>query len=335
MNVRDESGFTLIELLLVMTIAIIILGTTLTTFNQAYQAQHDNDQRNDSAERAREALDVQARQLRNLAKRVNNARVIDTLSADNLIFQTSDPQKTWVRYCLDTSAPGSPSNGRIWMGQLAGLNPAVPPTLSASMKGACPGTGWTQTRVVAQHVTNRRAGLVRPLFTYTCTDATAACTASTATYDQVVSIAAQTLIDTRPNRGALELRVATAVHLRNQNQAPVALFTATPSGSRTVVLNASGTTDFENRTLSYYWFKKTLPTEASINCTKPPKTAGTAWDATFIGSGVTFTHKFPIEDGAAGTNVNVALVACDPGDRYGTAGIVIPPRSTIAVAIPN
>ena len=333
MSLRDERGFTLIELLVVMSIAIGILSATLTTFNASYQAHHDNDARNDTAELARVALDVQARQLRNLAKRLNNAPVIDTISADgyDFIFQTADPAKTWVRYCLDTTAaPASRSRGRLWTAETS--NGAV----TAGNRGPCPGSGagW-QTRIVADHVTNRRDGLERRLFTYTCTDGTASCAApATPAYDKIVGVAAQTLVDTKPDRGAPELRVATGVHLRNQNQAPEARFVATPSGSRTVVLNASGSTDFENRTLNYYWFKQTLPVEANINCTAPPvESSSTLWGATYIGSGITLSHTFPAGDGLAGSSLNVGLVVCDPGDRYGKAGI--PPLTTVAVQIPN
>ncbi len=333
MSVRDERGFTLVELLVVMAIAIGILGATLTTFNASYQAHHDNDVRNDTAELARVALDVQARQLRNLAKRLNNAPVIDTISTDgyDFIFQTADPAKTWVRYCLDTTAaPASRSRGRLWTAETSSG------AVTASNRGACPGSGsgW-QTRVVADHVTNRRDGLERPLFTYTCTDGTASCASlATPAYDKIVGVAAQTMVDTQPGRGAPELKVATGVHLRNQNQAPEARFVATASGSRTVVLNASGSTDFENRTLNYRWFKRTMPTEANIDCTTPAvDSSSTLWGATYIGSGITLSHTFPVSDGTAGSTVNVGLVVCDPGDRYGKAGI--PPLATIAVQIPN
>lgn len=341
MSVRDEHGFTLVELLVVMTISLVILGATLTTFNTSYQAQHDNDVRSETAERAREALDVQARQLRNLAKRLNNTAVIETLGDYDLIFQTSDPNRTWVRYCLDTtSAPASSSRGRLWTAELSLPVTTTSSAVTAEMKSGCPGSGWTTTRVVADHVTNTMGGLDRPLFGYTCTPdqpaqpPTSWCTASPSTYDRIVNISARTIVDSRPGRGAAELIVTSGVYLRNQNQAPQARFVATPSStSRTVVLNASGSTDFENRRLNYYWFKHTLPTPSSIDCTIPRASGSTMWDATYLGEGITLSHTFAPEDGAAGTTRNIGLVACDPGDRYGTAGI--PPQATIAVQIPN
>ena len=67
---------------------------------------------------------------------------------------------------------------------------------------------------------------------------------------------AQLVVDTAPGQALGEERVASGVYLRNQNQAPVGSFTVTPiSGSpRTVLLNGSGSSDFEQRTLTYYWF---------------------------------------------------------------------------------
>ncbi len=338
MTLRDERGFTLIELLLVMTLSLVVLGATLTTFNQVYSSTHENNERNDTAEIARNGLDIQARQLRNLAKRVASP-VIDTIGPYDLIFQTSDPSRTWVRYCLDTTtAPASADRGRVWTAEFAVPNAAVATPVSAGMRSSCPGTGWSTTRVVADHVTNRRAGLDRPLFEYSCSIG-ATCTSSAATYDQVVGITARTIVDTTPGTEAPELRVISAVYLRNQNQAPVASFVTSPSStSRTVVLNASGSSDFEGRTMNYYWFKQTLPAVANIDCSHPTVTGAdpsrSLWGAAgYIGEGITLTHTFPAADGAAGTSRNIGLVACDPGDRFGTAGLA--PQAAIAIQIPS
>jgi type II secretory pathway pseudopilin PulG len=330
-----EQGVTLVELVVAMAISFVLLGATLTTFNQFNQNIHDNDTRNDSAELARRSLDVQARQLRNLAKRVSSP-VIDTIGPYDLIFQTADPSRTWVRYCLDTStAPASTARGRLWTGELAVPSAAAGTPVTAQMRAACPGSGWTTTRVVADYVSNRRNGLDRPLFSYTCTSGTT-CTSSAATYDQVVNISAQTLIDTTPGVAPAELRVASGVYLRNQNQPPVAGFVASPSATRTVELNAANSSDFEGRTLDYYWFKDTMPAAARIDCSQPTITGNlapkTLWgSAGFIGVGVVLAYTFPLADGLL--TRNIGLVVCDPGDRYDSVGI--PPEATVAVQIPT
>ncbi len=176
MSLRDEHGFTLPEMLLVLIISLIVLGATLSVFDRSYRTAHSSDARFDTVEVARNGLDVQARQLRNLAKRLNNTPVIDTVANYDLIFQTSEPARTWMRYCLDTTtAPASTQRGRLWSSALALPPASTAYAVTAGMRGACPGTGWTKSEVVADWVTNRADGRERPVFAYRCTDGTSAC----------------------------------------------------------------------------------------------------------------------------------------------------------------
>ena len=332
MRLAGERGFTLVELLTGMAISLIVMGASLTAFESFNRAERDNDSRNETTEVARTALDIQARQLRNLAKRVASP-VIDTLGPYDIIFQTSDPAKTWVRYCLDTTtSPASTQRARLWTSEYAVASASIAAPVTTGMRSTCPGTGWSSTNVVADFVTNKRPGFDRPIFGTTCT-------ATPATYDQVVSMSAQLFVDTTPGTGPSELKVATGVFLRNQNQAPVASFAWTKaSTSRTIILNAAGSTDYEGRTLDYYWFKTNLPPTASIDCAHPTVSGTgsprTLWGtAGFIGDGVTLNYTFPSTDGNAGTLRNIGLVACDPGDRFDTVGI--PPEDVVAIPIPT
>ena len=335
-RLRDERGFTIPELLLVMIMALLILGATLTVFNRTYQTAHEHDERFDTIEVARNALDAEARQLRNLARRLNNTPVIDTVSSDDLIFQTSEPERTWVRYCLDTStAPASPARGRLWGTSLALAANAAAYSVTAGMRGSCPGTGWSKAQVVADYVTNRAGGQDRPIFSYSCADGGTTCTTTPAAFDQIVNVTAQTIIDSTPTRDPKELLVSSGVYLRNQNQAPVASFVSTPTLPRTVLLNGSGSTDYEGRTLSMWWFKGTMPTQ--VECDAPTVTVNAAeqrilWGGVLIGEGITLSHTFPDSE-PSGTLQRIGLVACDPGDRYGTAGV--PPGAYTRVTVPN
>lgn len=338
LSAGDERGLTLVELLVALTISLLGAGSALALYDDFTREAGHNDKRNEATEAARAALDIQARQLRNLAKRVASP-VIDTLAANDLIFQTSDPARTWVRYCLDTTtAPASPERARLWTAERSVATASTSAPVTAPMRGPCPGTGWPVTNVVADYVTNQRARRSRPMFAYACTAGTS-CAASPSTYDQVVGITAQLLLDTTPGYGPSELRVSSGVHLRNQNQAPAATFVATrASASRTVVLNAAGSTDYEGRTLDYYWFQTTMPATASIDCARPTVTAQTSprtlWGAAgYIGDGITLTYTFPASAGPAETTRDIGLVVCDPGDRFDVAGIA--PKAAVAVAIPT
>lgn len=338
MRLSDERGMTLVELAVGMAISLMVLAGTLTTFDGFNRESRDNDNRNDTIEVARTTLDTEARQLRNLAKRVASP-VIDTLGPYDVIFQTSDPAKTWVRYCLNTTtAPASTDRGRLWTAELAVASASTASPVSTAMRTGCPGTGWSRTSVVGDYLTNVRGAANRPLFTYTCMTGTT-CTSTASTYDQVVGIGAQLFVDTTPSTGQPELKVASGVYLRNQNQAPVANFVwARASGSRTITLNAAGTTDYEGRTLDFYWFKQNMPATSAVDCSQPTVTGTTyprtLWGAAgYIGEGITMTHTFPDSDGLAGVNRNIGLVVCDPGDRFDTVGV--PPKAVVTVPIPT
>jgi type II secretory pathway pseudopilin PulG len=325
---RDERGVNLIEVLMVMTVATLVLGASVMTFTKMLRQSHMDDRRNQSAETARNALDVEARQVRNLAQRISNP-VIDKVDAYDFIFQTSDPTRTWVRYCLDT--PPGADQGRLWESAWAvpASNPSADPT--AAMATGCPGSGWTASRIVAENIVNRTRGADRPVFSFSCTGGGTACAASASTYDQIIAVGSELFVDTTPAIEPPELKVATAVYLRNQNQAPVAKFDVTSAGSRTVILNASGSTDFEGRTLSLYWFKGTIPAPANVRCDQPTTSLSGAttmqWGGVLIGQGATLTHTFSAADGASGANSQIALLACDPGGRFtydGPRGVTIP-----------
>jgi prepilin-type N-terminal cleavage/methylation domain-containing protein len=317
-RLSDNRGFALPELLIVMTIAIVLLMATLITYENLLRGGRVNEKRNDTAQLARTALDQQAKQLRNLAKRINNVAVIDKVAPYEFIFQTSDPTRTWVRYCLDASTP---TNGKLWVQSQANGTASV----TAAMRTGCPSTsGWTRTVNVATNVTNRDNGQDRPVFSYRCVDGTSACANNAATYDQILTAGASLFVDTTPNKTPPEINVSSSVYLRNQNQAPKAVMTAKPSAGfpRTILFNASGSSDFEGRTLEYFWFLGTMP--STIRCDqRTPTTSGatkTLWGGNLIGQGITYQYTWPGSTPASGTAQTASLVACDPGDRYGYTG---------------
>jgi type II secretory pathway pseudopilin PulG len=316
---RQEEGFTLVELMLVCTISIIVFGATLTAFTSLVRANRQEEHQRDNVEMARQSIDHAARQLRNLANPTYNAtNTIDRAEADDFIFQTSDPAKTWVRYCLQTSGVGAtPDDARLWEAESPGS------TLTASMRGSCPGSGWTTPpRIVAQHVTNQASGAARDVFTYSCSPGQpATCPASAADLPKVTSVRFDLFVDADRTDRVKEMQVTTSVFLRNQNEAPTArIAPPTRTGTRKVLLNGSASSDPEGRTLEYFWFKDAPPAASELaDCTAKPASA--------IWEGVLLSHQFPATDGAAGTTKQFWLVVRDPGCLIDT--------TTVSVVIPS
>jgi type II secretory pathway pseudopilin PulG len=337
MSARREAGFMLVELLLVMVLALVLLSATLTSFNHFYGASKRSQQMNDLLNTARDGMDVASRQLRNLA----TARQTGPLGANilvatdsDLVFQTFDPSRTWVRYCLDTTGAGgagaSASRGQLWQTETSS---SVQPT--ASMLGACPGTGWARRRLVADWVTNRLGGQSRFVFRYGCVSgAPATCPAGSADFARVTNIAIQLYVDPNPGVQPLEQRVVSAVYLRNQNEAPVADGTASYAG-RTVILNATRAYDPEGRTLLYDWIlgpdvpaldPNTTPPEGCLLSLaplfRPENSASRFTNDTHLGQGITLKYTFPAS-AVSGTQVPLQLVVRDPGCLYNVKTITV------------
>lgn len=321
MTMRSERGFTLIEVLLVMVIGLLVLGATLTSFTTFYRKDKQAQVLNDSAQVARNGMDHASRQLRNLANQDPSQQTTTIAVAQpyDIVFQTSDPSRKWVRYCLDTTGaggvPASPSRGRLWESET--LTASAP---TGSMLGACPGTGWSSTRLAADRVTNRDNGRTAPVFSYSCAPAApVGCPAVTTDYSRITNINAQLYVDPNPNRAPAELRVVSGIYLRNQNEKPVPNFTASPVAgqSRTLILNASSSTDPEGRTLAYDWFlgNGTVSLTPEEACASEIKAKANGSSLIYLGQGVTYRYTVP---SGVGSPMNIQLVVRDPGCLYDT-----------------
>jgi type II secretory pathway pseudopilin PulG len=301
-RLREEAGFTLIEVLLASSLMIVVLGATLTVFEQFVSTSDRNTKQNEAQDSARVTIDQLARQLRNLALPTpQNPNSIDSASATDLIFKTADPGRRRVRYCLQTTGSFSTSNGGLWVQTQQGMTGGADPALTAAMTATCPGpTGaaaWAVegTRLVASHVTNLN-GASRPIFQYD---------APTTTPSLITEVHASIFLDVDPTRPPADTRVSTGVFLRNQNQAPDAQFTLTLGTGNHFVMNAADSSDPEGRTLAYFWFLGTSPSYTNALA------SGTC-DASdgCIGTGILL--DYPLAASATGAQTFTLLVK-DPG----------------------
>ena len=259
---RREDGMALVEVLIVSILMLIILGATLTSFNTFERKSRDNQNLNEAQDGARRALDLMARDLRNLASPTPLLPLaVDLKDPQDVIFQSEGKVKpagslnaqntTRVRYCYNATS-------RILFRQIQTWTTAVAPAVPTSACGA--NGGWNSTMAVAADVNNGS----RPLFTYNATD-----------NDKVTEVGAQLWVDTTPTRLPAEVDLQTSVFLRNQNRAPTAAFSAVSMPGGAIFLNASESTDPEEKALTFEWYDASLTPEKKV------------------GEGIVFTYPAP------------------------------------------
>lgn len=307
---RNEDGFTLSEILIAMTIMLIVMGATLASLDSFRGRQKLDSQRSESQESLRRGIDHLERQLRNLATPQKTIKSIYRAGSNDIIFQTADPQKRWVRYCIDPAdtqiATGKAS---LWYGIYN-----VPLASSPPSTTSCPGasSGWT-TESVGTAVVNARDGLARPLFAYNWPKSSTGAPITTDT-SAITRVRTDLWVDVNPGANPVEQRLSSGVYLRNQNQAPVPRFTAVPAGANAagyrIVLNASSTSDFEGRRLNYYWYYGSSPAIPASGC-KPASDT----EPSYLGSGIVLEALIPL---AVSSPQNITLCVIDPGDLEAT-----------------
>jgi type II secretory pathway pseudopilin PulG len=272
---RGEDGMTLVELLLVCVLMLIILGSTLTAFNTFERNARNNQELNEAQDGARRAMDLMARDLRNLASPTRSVPMaVDVALPQDLIFQSEGKTKdadslnvqntTRVRFCLNT---GSKSVFR----QIQTWKTALPPAIPTGTCGVT--TGWNSTLLVATDVVNA----TRPVFTY-----------NAVAHDEITEVSSQLFVDTTPSRLPAEVDLQTSVFLRNQNRAPTAVFSAVSMPGGNVFLNASESTDPEEKALTFEWWDEDAVPSADCPTAPPSTTPGCK-----VGEGIVFTYPPP------------------------------------------
>jgi type II secretory pathway pseudopilin PulG len=263
-RLRAEDGMTLVEVLITCVLMLVVLGATLTSFNVFERNAKTNQLQNEAQDQSRQALELMARDLRNLASPTPGLpEAIDIAEPQDLIFQSEGKDKaldslneqntTRVRYCLDTAT------GTLFR-QIQTWKDAAPPAVPNTACGAS-GDPWTSTIPVATSVVNDG----RPVFTY-----------NAIAHDEITEVSSQVYVDPNPGKSPPEVTLQTAVFLRNQNRAPTSEFSWVPMPGNSIFLNASASIDPEEKALTFEWY------DASRPAAENP-----------VGEGIVFTYAAP------------------------------------------
>jgi len=277
-----EEGLTLVELLAAMTLSLVVMGATLTTFSQFERTTGTNQRQNEAQDQVRVGIAGLARELRNLASPTDALpEAVVRAEYDDLVFQSVSSSATRrVRYCLD--AP----TRRVW--RQIQFAPFSDPSGSL-----CPDTAWGAHRASVENVVNGE----RPMFAY-----------NAATLTAITEIGVSLWVDVDSDAEPAETALQTSVFLRNQNRRPSAAFTAAVAGAG-VVLNGSDSADPEGKALEYLWYDSA---QAGNLCDPLP---GEVPQTGCVGAGIVFSYTPP----APGTRT-LSLVVRDPAGLTDEAG---------------
>jgi prepilin-type N-terminal cleavage/methylation domain-containing protein len=310
-RLRSEQGFTLIELLVAMIVMFVVLSATLLSLDTFNRNRERTVNQNDQQEIARKTMDLVSVQLRNLANPSVGATSTITKAEDNdIVFQTTDPSKQWVRYCLDFS---NTSNSVLYY-ETAGNSLAPPastscptPAADRATAGVCPTASpcWLTSNLQVDQVTNRANSQTRAVFFYNADPSDAAY------LSKITRVRINLFVDADPTRKPSETRMESGIYLRNQNQQPTSTYTATKSttNNRAWTFNGATSDDPEGRTLDYLWFKGTV-TDTTVTLPSCASTQQSLNGWTCMGGGALLSVTFPTADGST---QNVILKVTDPG----------------------
>jgi type II secretory pathway pseudopilin PulG len=280
--VHAEGGFSLAETMVAMPLMLVVLAATLLTLNAFQRVGVRNQDQNDSQDRARNALEQHARELRNLASPApNNPNAVDKAGPYDIVFQTVDPvgpnsgtnvvNLRRVRYCLDNGAADG-TGAKIWT-QAQTWTTDTPPAMPST--ASCPDAAWPGTpRVVADKIVNRVGG--RPVWTFFPNITTLLDAVPAGSLGTIRQIQARLYVDTTPGRPPAEAELRTGVTLRNQNQAPTCNFTATVTSSNHILLNGSTSNDPEAEALTYVWYDNGVKVATGVNADLGPFSVGSS-----------------------------------------------------------
>ena len=242
-----------------MTLSLLLLGATLAVFATAERGHRDNQRQNEAQDQVRFATDTLARRLRNLASPTDAGATpeqpLERATAQDLIFRTVNSAGSATARDQPAEPPALPllpasDENRLYVQRQTWSTRPTPACLRVRV---VPPPGWSETTVAASSVTNGG----RAVFSYELNpigSVSEQTSVAPADFASVVAIGTRLFVDPLPTRPPSESTLTTRVFLRNQNRAPSASFTATPTTGTTVQLNGMDSDDPEGGRLSFAWY---------------------------------------------------------------------------------
>jgi prepilin-type N-terminal cleavage/methylation domain-containing protein len=266
-TLRREAGFTLIELLVAMTLALVVLGATLTVLSAYTHQSSINQQNNDAQDRGRLAIDRVVWNLRNIASPLSTPKLLERATPYDIVFQTIGKQigsntsgDERVRYCVPSDTSAGTAGKEVLIAETqtwsTATAPADPWSSDPSVTIPCPDatlpTGVTSTTLATGIMNRYRASDVRNAFSYN-NSALDNNLVTVGDLPQVNSVQVDLMVNPTPAQPSRQSELRSDAFLRNQTHAPVAQFSATPQGGGSVLLNGATSYSPDGYNLTYHW----------------------------------------------------------------------------------
>jgi prepilin-type N-terminal cleavage/methylation domain-containing protein len=254
---RGQQGFTLIETLVAVSMTAVVFGATMALVISSLHSEQASTQRNSAQDQARVAIDLIARQLRNISSPISSPKLVERAGPYDLVFQTVGAPSgsnlggaERVRYCIPNDSAGGTPSSEVLISQVQTWSTSTPPAIpwnATSCPDTSPSDGSGQSRTVIPSLMNRyQQRTDRPAFAYDNGTAPSDLT-------KITSVQMDLFVNPPPGVTAVEAELRSAVFLRNQVHAPEASFTETDMGSGSVLLNGGTSYSPDGSDLNYSW----------------------------------------------------------------------------------
>jgi hypothetical protein len=257
----------MIELLVGMTLALVVLGATLTILSVYNRQSTINQQNNAAQNRARLAIDRVVWNLRNIASPLSTPKLLERATPYDIVFQTIGKQigsnvsgDERVRYCVPPDTSAGSASKEVVIAETQTWNtstiPADPWSSDPTVTLPCPDSplpSGVSSITLATGITNRYRNISNQgAFSYNNSGLDNNLVTQ-ADLPKVTSVQVDLLVNPTPTQPSRQSELRSDAFLRNQTHQPVSQFSWTPQGGGSVLLNGATSYSPDGYSLSYHW----------------------------------------------------------------------------------